>query len=66
MPRKPWSAGSRLEALMGERDDLLVAISLERDAPSPNTHRIAAIRKRLFQLENEIEQNAGDGSEQSS
>jgi hypothetical protein len=61
--RKNPELGPRLEALMNERDHLLVAISAERDASPSDPQKLAAMHKRVAQLENEIKRDWGDGAE---
>ena len=63
MVRTSPELGPKLEALMDERDHLLVAISLERDACPPDTGKLQDMLRRVVQLESEIKRNWGDGPE---
>ena len=63
MYRKNIEFWPRLEALMDERDRLLVAISLERDASQPDAGKLEDMLTRVMQLENQIKQNWGDDPE---
>lgn len=47
-------SNSRAEALMDERDDLLVQISLEADAETPDANKLFDMQQRLNRLESEI------------
>ena len=60
MHRRTTPAGPRLEALMDERDHLLIQISMEGDNPSRSIDRIEALRKKLIQLEDQIKRDWGD------
>ena len=60
MYRKNPEFGPRLEALMDERDHLLVAISLERDASPSDADKLEAMHRRVAQLESEIMRNWGE------
>ena len=63
MYRKNLEFGPKLEALMDERDRLLGAFSLERDASQPDAGKLEDMLRRVMQLENQIKQNWGDGPE---
>ncbi len=60
MIRKIPELGRKLEALLDERDDLLIRISLEQDAFPPNAARLEAMHSRVAQLEIEIRQNRAE------
>jgi hypothetical protein len=54
MPRNSSSIGPRLEALLDERDQLRVQISLAADDPSVDQETILTKRLRLKELERDI------------
>ena len=57
IPRQPHQA---VIALMDERDDLQIKISLEADAPEPDENRLRVMSLRLAHLETEIARQWGD------
>lgn len=54
MHRSVPHASRDLEALMDERSDLQVKISLESDSSTTDEEKIAQMRTRLVQVEREI------------
>lgn len=44
----------KLEALLDERDDLHIRISLEADRADPDVEKLMAMSRRLARVENEI------------
>ena len=45
---------SEVEALMDERDDLMIRISLEADAAKPDAGRLFELQKQLIRTENDL------------
>ena len=54
MDRTPRAEDPRLEALLDERDHLLIEISLAADAEAPDADAIDALHRRLAMLEQQI------------
>lgn len=62
MYRKERSFGPRLEALMDERDHLLIQISMERDSQRPSPDKIEMLCKKVAQIEDQIRRDWSDGA----
>lgn len=60
MNRQPPRFGPKLEALMDERDHLLVTVSLERDRSSSDPDKLEALHRKVIQLENQIKRDWGE------
>ena len=60
MARIPPQPHQAVVALMDERDDLQIKISLEADAPEPDEDRLRAMPLRLAHIETEIARQWGD------
>ena len=56
MHRAPKAINPQVEALLDERDQLQIRISLAADAPDADPMKLAAMRVRVANLDAEIEQ----------
>lgn len=54
MHRQPARTSSALEALMDQRDDLQIQISLAADDPTAHSEKLVALSKRLGEVECQI------------